>query len=322
MHDDEFDEFSFLSAQAADLGVDAPPPVRRRTHVLPDGRLVSALQYGTPGSDDFPDPEVTFLHGAGLNAHTWAPTILSLRLPALAVDLPGHGDSSWRDDAAYVGTVLAADVVPVLDAFTTAPQVLVGHSLGGLTAAAVAAARPDLIRELVLIDITPGVTVDGGASVLRDFYAGPADWATREEVLERALAFGFGGSRESAARGVWLNTRVREDGRVEWKHHFAHLMHALAEDPEAAASTVRPRADAAAGLTQTGWDALAAVRAPITMIRGARGFLSDADADEFRRRVPAAAVVEVPAGHNVHEELPGPLGTVIADITEGSRSPR
>ncbi len=95
-------EFSFLAEQAAEIG-GAVPPVRRLTHTLPDGRTVSALQFGRTGdasSGEFAPPEVTLLHGAGLNAHTWDTTILALGLPALALDLPGHGDSSWRDDAA------------------------------------------------------------------------------------------------------------------------------------------------------------------------------------------------------------------------------
>ncbi|MDF2665844.1 MAG: putative hydrolase or acyltransferase, partial [Microbacterium sp.] len=100
----EVDEFSFLSAQAAEIGRPAPTVERVRL-TLEDGRTVSALRWG-----DAP-PAVTLLHGAGLNAHTWDTTLLHLGLPALALDLPGHGDSSWRDDAAYVARVLAPDVV-------------------------------------------------------------------------------------------------------------------------------------------------------------------------------------------------------------------
>ena len=194
---DPIDEFSFLAEQAADAGITAPLPRGERVAVdLPDGRTLSALRYG-----DGP-PVVTFLHGAGLNAHTWDTTILALGIPALAVDLPGHGDSSWRDDLAYVARPLAADVIVGMDAWTDGPQLVVGQSLGGLTAAAVAASRPDLVRELVVIDITPGIDPNGGASQIRQFFAGPTDWASREELVERALSFGLGGSPKAAARGV------------------------------------------------------------------------------------------------------------------------
>ena len=50
------------------------------------------------------------LHGGGQNAHTWDTVILGLGVPALAVDLPGHGRSAWREDGDY-GPRLNADTV-------------------------------------------------------------------------------------------------------------------------------------------------------------------------------------------------------------------
>lgn len=291
------DEFSFLPDQAADAGISAPiPHGERLTLTLADGRSLSALRYG-----DRP-PVVTFLHGAGLNAHTWDTTILALDLPALAIDLPGHGDSSWRADAAYTGRILALDIAVGMAAWTEGPQLLVGQSLGGLTAAAVAASRPDLVRGLVMIDITPGVDPSAGPTQIRDFFAGPTDFASRDEMVDRALAFGLGGSRTAAERGVYFNSRVRPDGRVEWKHHFAHL--AAAASASAAPATAAPQ-DAVSGvLSATGWDDLDGVTAPITLMRGDRGYVTDQNAAEFRERVPAASLVVVSSGHNVQEEVP------------------
>lgn len=301
------DEFLFLPAQAAALGV-AAPAARRLTHVLDDGRTLSGLRYGDA------EPIVTFLHGAGLNAHTWDTTILALGLPAIAIDLPGHGDSSWREDADYSGGSNAASVAPAIAAWTPGPQVLVGQSLGGLTAAAVAATHPELVRELVVVDITPGIDPDGGAKQIRDFFAGPADWASRDELVDRALAFGLGGTREAATRGVFLNSRVRDDGRVEWKHHFALIANRLAADPDAAAEAARQYAASTATLTAGGWEHLSAVRSPLTLVRGERGYVTEADADRFRERLPGATVTTVPAGHNVQEDIPVELAALIREI--------
>ncbi|MGB4777281.1 alpha/beta fold hydrolase [Microbacterium sp.] len=304
------DEFQFLPAQAAELqaaGIDATvPTVRRLAHVLSDGRTVSALAYGAS------DPVVTFLHGAGLNAHTWDTTVLALGLPALAVDLPGHGDSSWRDDAAYTGRVLAADIADAIRAWTEVPQVLVGQSLGGLTGAALAASHPELVRNLVVVDITPGIDPGGGAAQIAAFFAGPTEWASRDELVERALAFGLGGSREAATRGVFLNTRERADGRIEWKHHFAHLANTLAADPAAAQTAEAQQRALRGALTASGWGDLAAVTVPVTLVRGERGFVTPADADEFRRREPSASVIDVASGHNVQEEKPVELARIVA----------
>ncbi|MGA7147205.1 MAG: alpha/beta hydrolase [Microbacterium sp.] len=304
------DEFSFLSEQSADAGIDRPlPHGERLSTTLPDGRVLSALRYAPP-SDPDAAPLVTFLHGAGLNAHTWDTTVLALGLPALAIDLPGHGDSSWRSDLAYVGRSLAPDVAVGIEAWTGRPQVLVGQSLGGLTAAAVAASRPDLVRELVVIDITPGIDPSAGPSQIREFFAGPMDWASRDELVDRALAFGLGGgTRRKAERGVFFNSRIRPDGRVEWKHHFAHLAAAAAAAPVVAADAAGSDPDAvAAVLGESGWHDLAAVTTPLTLIRGERGYVTEEDAAQFAARLPEASVVTVPAGHNVQEEIPVELG--------------
>jgi pimeloyl-ACP methyl ester carboxylesterase len=295
----DISEFSYLPAQAEALGVPLPE-VERLTLPLSDGRSLSALRFGGDV------PQVTLLHGAGLNAHTWDTTSLALGLPLLAIDLAGHGDSSWRDDVDYTPRTLARDVAEALDAWTSQPQVVVGQSLGGLTGAALAASRPDLVAELVIVDITPGIDVTAGPAALREFYAGPTDFASRDELVDKAMSLGFGGSRPETERGVFLNTRVRPDGRVEWKHHFAHLAaHALAaHDPGTAT--------APSVLHETGWDDLSGVRTPITLVRAARGFVSETDAADFQQRVPAARVVTLDATHNVQETAPVELAGLIA----------
>jgi pimeloyl-ACP methyl ester carboxylesterase len=301
----DISEFSYLPAQADALGVPLPR-VERLTLPLADGRTLSALRFGTDA------PRVTLLHGAGLNAHTWDTTALALQQPLLAIDLAGHGDSAWRDDVDYTPRTLAGDVAAALDAWATQPQIVVGQSLGGLTGAALAASRPDLVSELIIVDITPGIDVTAGPAALREFYAGPTDFASRDELVDKAMSLGFGGTRPETERGVFLNTRVRADGRVEWKHHFAHLAaQALAaHDPGSAA--------APSVLHETGWDDLAGVRAPVTLVRAARGFVSEADADELQRRVPAARLVVLDATHNVQETAPVPLAALI-DSTSPAR---
>ncbi len=301
---DSFDEFSFVAEQARAAGIDNPESAHRRlTIALEDGRSLSALRWGTES------PRVTFLHGAGLNAHTWDTTILALGIPALAIDLPGHGDSSWRDDADYRPRTIAPDIAAALAAWTDAPQVLVGQSLGGIVAAAVAAAHPESVRELIIVDVTPGIDPGEGPAELREFFSGPTDFASRDELVDRAMSFGLGGDRQATERGVYLNTRVRPDGRVEWKHHMARLIATalVPTAPEAGASESEPV------LGGRGWDDLSAVDAPLTLIRGSQGYVSTANLEEFERRLPHASVVEVEAGHNVQENIPVALANLIRD---------
>ena len=302
----DISEFSYLPAQAEALGVPVPE-VERLTLALPDGRNLSALRFGTDA------PRVTLLHGAGLNAHTWDTTALALQQPLLAIDLAGHGDSSWREDADYTPRTLAHDVAAALEAWTSQPQLVVGQSLGGLTGAALAAAHTDLVAELVIVDITPGIDVTAGPAALRAFYAGPTDFASRAELVDKAMSLGFGSTRPETERGVFLNTRVRPDGRVEWKHHFAHLA------AQALAAHDAGSAEAPSALHETGWEDLSATRRPITLVRAERGFVSEADAAELQRRIPSARLVSLDASHNVQETAPVALAELIASTAAAAR---
>jgi pimeloyl-ACP methyl ester carboxylesterase len=69
--------------------------VERRSVALDDGRLLSLLAWGEQPA------EIVFVHGGAQNAHTWDTVVLALGRSAIAVDLPGHGHSSWRNDGAY-----------------------------------------------------------------------------------------------------------------------------------------------------------------------------------------------------------------------------
>jgi len=148
-------------------------------------------------------PVVTFLHGAGLNAHTWDTTVLGLGLPALAIDLPGHGDSSWRSDAAYVARVLAPDVAVGMDAWTDGPQLLVGQSLGGLTAAAVAGfvlMRRPYGRMLIAVGDNPSAAALAGSRVwwvrTRAFMM-----SSLSATVAGILLVGYAGVHPSVGRG-------------------------------------------------------------------------------------------------------------------------
>ena len=56
------------------------------------------------------------------NAHTWDTVIVGLGEPALAVDLPGHGRSRWRDDGDYGPVRNAETLLPVLREWAPAPN--------------------------------------------------------------------------------------------------------------------------------------------------------------------------------------------------------
>ena len=77
--------------------------------------------------------------------------------------------------------------------------------------------------------------------------------------------------------------------------------------PEAGANEPKPV------LGGHGWDDLGAVDAPLTLIRGAHGYVSPSNLAEFEQRLPHASVVEVEAGHNVQETIPVALADLVRD---------
>jgi pimeloyl-ACP methyl ester carboxylesterase len=105
---------------------------------------------------------ILFYHGVGGAAWSWEPQVreLSTRLRAFVWEARGHGLAQAVADAG-LGDYFV-DAGEALDAVLAAgpPPVLVGHSMGGLLALAVAAERPVAVRGLVLLD--PVYAPDGG----------------------------------------------------------------------------------------------------------------------------------------------------------------
>src|SRR3989442_15254098 len=102
--------------------------------------------------------------GGGKPRHAWGGTARALAEQgwyAVALDLRGHGDSGWSSDGNYQIDVFVADLHRVLPHFTQRP-VLVGASLGGMTALLTAGEAPQPVSTaVVLVDITPRVEQKG-----------------------------------------------------------------------------------------------------------------------------------------------------------------
>ncbi len=292
------DEFRFLSGDAALVGFTRElPEVRRISVPVSDGRTLSALQYWPEQS-----PEVVFLHGVGLNAHGFDPVALALGRPALSLDLPGHGHSDWRSDANYRPDYLAADVLLALEQLAPAPIVLVGHSLGGLTATLVAARWGAKLSALGIVDITPGIVPQSDASDINEFISGKRDFATQEEMVDRAIEYGIGEDRAALTRGVALNTRQRDDGRWEWAHHFAHIESGPMENLGAG----KPFAAL--------WEPLRAVAqsgVPTVLFQASHGLVGEDLANEWNEMLPGAPIIFLEGVHNLQESSPADLASGI-----------
>lgn len=110
-----------------------------------------------------------FIHGFGGDASGWAMVQdgLAADYDTIALDLPGHG-ASTKSVADGSLEAQAATVADFLAALGTGPVGIVAHSMGGGIALALAAARPDLVRALLLL-APMGLTSAINTAYLADF---------------------------------------------------------------------------------------------------------------------------------------------------------
>ncbi len=294
--DDELaalDEFALLPQNAEQAGLSGPlPPVHRV-----DLGGISALHWGQGPA------EALFLHGGGQNAHTWDTVILGLGLPSvLAVDLPGHGRSDWREDGDYGPKLNAQTLRPVLRELAPHPRLVVGMSLGGLTALRLATTEPVLVPELVLVDVTPSAPerheqmtkAQLGAVAL---VQGDRTFPTFAAMVDQAVAASPHRSRESLRRGVFHNAKQLDDGTWSWRY-----------------DTFR-KGDGFEGL----WDDVPAITMPTTLVRGANSFfVNDDDAAQFARDAPGfqRTIVVPDSGHSVQGDQPRVLTQILRDVLD------
>jgi pimeloyl-ACP methyl ester carboxylesterase len=351
----DYDEFGLFHENAAEYGLpfDRPPAVRRTFAEVAPGRRLSALVWQDR------DPELVLLHGGSQNAHTWDTVAMALDRPLVAIDLPGHGHSDGPGDSPEGQLDVygnAVDVAAAIRRLAPAAQAVIGMSLGGLTAIALTAEAPELVRKLVLVDVLPGIKAQR-AQHITDFVTGPPSFASLDELLERTARFNPSRSRSSLRRGILHNAEQQSDGTWVWRwarHRRpatpvapaaaaaatpAAPAAAAAATPAApaAAAAATPAAPAAAAAatpaasvsvsaaagTRYGqlWEALASITVPLLLARGMRpdSVLDDDDERELLRRVPSAQVVHVEeAGHSLQGDTPLELAAIIEHFVFGS----
>jgi pimeloyl-ACP methyl ester carboxylesterase len=289
----EYDELGLFHENAAEFGLpyDGPPLVRRERVALGDGRSLSALVWG-----DAP-PQLVFLHGGAQNAHTWDTVAMALDVPLVCIDLPGHGHSDGPSEASSDLATNALDIAATVEALAPDAAAVVGMSLGGMTTIALAGARPDLVRKMVLVDVTPGVNHEKASQIVA-FVDGPESFPDFEELLERTKQFNPTRTESSLRRGILHNAVQRDDGSWVWRY--------------------RRFLDRAAPIDASPlWDVLGAYAGPVMLVRGMlpQSVVADEDEEELLRRQPGARIEHVEqAGHSVQGDQPLELAALIRDF--------
>jgi pimeloyl-ACP methyl ester carboxylesterase len=240
------------------------------------GRTAHLAWYRT----DEAAAEVAFLHGFSDSAQCWEPLINAMPgVRALAIDARGHGESGLPEEP-FLYTAHRDDAALVL---SSQPRdggtIVVGHSMGAMSAAYLAASRPDLVRAVVLEDPPTGE----GPARHHNRWSEP-DWLTDVRALDLPSRI----ARGHAADPTWPEDEL-EPWAVSKAQLNPHMFDLPYEDP-------RP-------LT----DLLAEITCPVLLIHGDtdRGSLispeyatrcAEATAGEFH-------AVHIPgAGHSVRRD--------------------
>lgn len=89
---------------------------------------------------------------------------------AVALDLRGHGKSPVATDGEYSVAAFAGDVAGLIEELGLGRVVVVGHSLGGVIACALAATYPDRVAAVVMVDPAPFVWPDAIRPILEGMF--------------------------------------------------------------------------------------------------------------------------------------------------------
>lgn len=233
-------------------------------------------------------PTVLLMHGGGQTRHAWQGTVLALARAgwhAVALDLPGHGESAWSPQGEYHIDKLAADVSRLCRELGS-PLAIVGASLGGMIGMAlVGRADAPAVAALALVDVGPWLESAGVDRIVNFMRAHPDGFASLDEAARHIAAY-RGRPVQAHPRGLGKNLRRNAAGRWVW-HWDPRLMndenHSHRNDPDHLARS------------------LARYAGPLALIRGGRSdVITTAGAARFCSAFPQARFVELAkAGHMV-----------------------
>jgi pimeloyl-ACP methyl ester carboxylesterase len=262
----------------------------RSGFTIVDDRQVHYLEWGRSDA-----PAVLCLHGGGQTAYMYEE--LGARLAGeyhvLAPDLPDHGDSDPAASGDRHG--LAATLPPLADHFGLQRFALIGASLGGIVSITYAAAHPQQVSAIALIDVGHRLEDEGVRKIIAFMSAHESFGSLEEAATEVAKYLPY--RKEVRPERLQRNLRRRDDGRWEWKHGYGRHLRQQGEQREGNWRRVVDGLDRdAMGLS-----------CPVLVLRGAASdVLSQQGAEDVTALIPNARMAIVAnAGHLAAGDNPG-----------------
>ncbi|MDT8879851.1 alpha/beta hydrolase [Halomonas saccharevitans] len=289
---------------------------------LADGRL-AALAWGDPEA-----PSWLALHGWLDNAASFsrlAPRLVErLGIRVVALDFAGHGQSAHHDGG-YALWDYVHDLLDAGDELGLSRLTLLAHSMGAGVACLAAAALPERVETLVLIDGLGALTTaaDDAPAQLRKALLAERRARSRAPSLSGARTSSASGSRAPSYPDNEAAVAARVAGGatpIDAETARPLMLRNLEELP---GGRVRLRTDARllrpspVRLCPEQLSAmLCALRAPVLLVEGATGILGDRPRARWARAAVANLSRRVlPGGHHLHLEpaAAGEVARVIAD---------
>ena len=243
------------------------------------------------------------LHGFALNCHSFDEVgpALSDQLHWYALDQRGHGHSDRAAELSdYSRDHMADDIRGFIEHQSLDQPVVIGHSMGGMNAMTFAAAHPDQLRALILIDVGPGVNVDG-VSQVRQFVAGPYELDSLDAWVDMTHQYYPFRSKEGIRKRLEVSLRETPNGKM-----------AKMFDERFREADFRGVADARTGI----WETAMALTVPTLLLHGENSpVLKREQAEEFAEKVPVVKLVTIPeAGHSVAGDQPEAFVEAVRDF--------
>jgi pimeloyl-ACP methyl ester carboxylesterase len=227
---------------------------------------------------------VLLMHGGGQTRHAWGNTARVLAesgWQAVSLDLRGHGDSEWALNGDYSFTAYAMDCVAVADQLGR-PPVLVGASLGGISAMLAEGGTDRVVSSaLVIVDIVHR-TNPAGVQRIRDFMAsGLRGFATLEEAADAIAAYTPHRPKRVNPSGLMKVLRQKRDGRWYWHWDPKFL--------EGGRTEVPPQEFEALFAA-----AMRNIRVPTLLLRGKLSdVVTEEGVQEFVAQIPGAKAIDI-----------------------------
>jgi esterase len=236
---------------------------------------------------------LVLLHGITGHARTWDHLAQALQpgFRVIALNQRGHGDSQWAPGGDYSVGAMAADVGRLAEHLGLDPFLLLGLSMGGRVAIALAGTHPERVERLVIVDIGPDIAPAGMERVRRTIGTAPERFTSEDEAREYVRRgnprYNESELRQRVAHGL---TRL-PDGGLAWKYDKAIR--------EAMRLGLRREA-------MDLWEPLARITCPTLLVRGAESdILSPEIAKRMLASLPDGRLVEIAeAGHSVPGDQP------------------